>query len=183
MIKRLLRILQREFLDHALDTVQLRKRNRLLAIQRMSTGKSTHGSGFHDQMHAIDLHITTRRQYQQLAARIQTSSQRPNSGRIRRCTDDKRRTTHRGEPLGGVLLGCVDVLVRAELVGEIALLVAGGEGDNFVAHLGCVLDGEMAEPAEALHGNDFAGDDLQFADGVEDCDAGTEDGCVFCWVD
>ena len=53
------------------------------------------------------------------------------------------------EFLGGVLRGGVDVEVRAELFGEGSLVLAAGDGDGAVSGLGGVLDGEVAEAADA----------------------------------
>ncbi len=37
----------------------------------------------------------------------------------------------------------------------------------------------MTETAETLDGDKFAKGDVLFADGIEDSDTGTQDGCVF----
>ena len=59
-----------------------------------------------------------------------------------------------------VLRGGVDVNVRAELLGERSLVLAAGDGDGAIAGLGGVLDGEVAEPAEADDGYSVAGASL-----------------------
>lgn len=68
--------------------------------------------------------------------------------------------------------------MRAELRREVLLLGAGAESNDLVAHLVGVLHGEMAEAAESLDGDDFPGDDLELADGIEDGDPGAENWCV-----
>ena len=50
---------------------------------------------------------------------------------------------------GGVGGLAVDVVGRAELPGERLLVLPAGDGDRAEAHLGGVLNAEVAEPADA----------------------------------
>ncbi len=56
-----------------------------------------------------------------------------------------------------VLRGGVDVDVRAELFGERAFVLAAGDGDGAIAGLGGVLDGKVAESADAEDGDGVSG--------------------------
>ncbi len=79
--------------------------------------------------------------------------------------------------LGWVLRGGVDVDVRAELFGERALILPASDGDGAIAGLGCVLDGEVAEAADAEDGNGVAGARSAIAQGVEGGDTGAKQRC------
>lgn len=52
-----------------------------------------------------------------------------------------------------VFFTTVHVRVRAEIFGELFFGVGAGEGDDFEAHFVGVLEGEVAETAEALDGD------------------------------
>ena len=76
---------------------------------------------------------------------------------------------------GGVLRGGVDVDVRAELFGERSFVCAAGDGDGAIAAFGGVLDGEVAEAADAEDGDSVAGAGSAVAQAVVGGDAGAEE--------
>ena len=78
------------------------------------------------------------------------------------------------EFLGWVLRGGVDVDVRAEFFGERGLCPVRGQWRWCGSRLGCVLDGEVAESADAEDGDGVAGAGSGVAQGVEGGDAGAE---------
>jgi hypothetical protein len=76
---------------------------------------------------------------------------------------------------GGVLGLGVDVVPGAELAGERLFVLAAGDADGLEAHLGGILDAEVAEAAEAEDGDDVAGLCAAVAQGVEGRDAGAHE--------
>ena len=64
--------------------------------------------------------------------------------------------------------------MRAELERELLLVLAAGDGDGVEAHAARELHGEMAEPANALNGDDIARLRAGIAQRVEGGDAGAE---------
>ena len=72
----------------------------------------------------------------------------------------------------GVLRLAVDVDRRAQLAGERLLVLAAGDADRVKAHLRGVLDAEVAEAAQAEHGDDVARPGAAVPQGVERGEAG-----------
>lgn len=183
MLVGLLCVLERELLHHAHDAVQLRESNSLLAVECVAGWEATDRRSLHDQIDRVDLDAATRREDEDFATRLQTAGERADGLGVRRGADDQAGAAHLHELLGRVVLRAVDVLVRAELRGEVPLAVAGRKGHDLVAHLVRVLHRQVSQAAQALHGHDVAGWDLQLADGIEDRDASTQNGRVLSRVD
>ena len=74
----------------------------------------------------------------------------------------------------GIAGGGVDVVNSAEFAGEGSLSLPRPMANGAEAHLPRVLDAEMAEAADALHGDQIAGARARVAQRVENRDAGAE---------
>ena len=74
----------------------------------------------------------------------------------------------------GVLLGAVDVNVRAELLGKRSFVFAARDGHGAIAAFGRVLHAEMAQAADAEDGDGVAGARAAVAQAVEGGDAGAQ---------
>ena len=122
------------------------------------------------------------RQHDQLPSRGQTVHQISHHLRVRRRAHNHRRTTHLRQGLGVILFTRIHIYVGAELLGKLLFRSTAGQRDDFVAHSVCVLQGQVAEAAEALDSDGFAARDLHLAHGIEDCDAGTEERRIACGV-
>ena len=75
----------------------------------------------------------------------------------------------------GVLGLAVDVDRRAQLAGERLLVLAARDADRVKAHLRGVLNAEVAEPAQAEHGDDVARPRAAVAQRVERGEAGAHE--------
>ena len=73
-----------------------------------------------------------------------------------------------------VLRTAVDVVLRPELARETLLVGASAHGGGAETHLRRELDAEVAEAADAEHGNQIARQRAGVAQGVERGDAGAE---------
>lgn len=72
--------------------------------------------------------------------------------------------------------------MSSKLHGEVFLRITGGDGDRSVAHLGCVLQGQVPKPAETLNSHSRTWQDVLPSQAVEDCDTRTEQWTVLCSV-
>ena len=170
----LLDIGQRVFLDHALDVVELGEADGLLAVEGVAAGPALDAAALADQDGGVDLGGPHGRQAQQLAAGSEARQERADGGRVGRRLDDDVGAAQLGQLGGGVLGLGVDVVVGAQLAGEVGLVVARGQHGDLVAHLVGVLHGQVAQAAQALDGDDAALLDVQLADAVEDGHAGAQ---------
>jgi len=83
---------------------------------------------------------------------------------------------------GGVGVFAIDVNVRAEFPGEVAVFGATSNGRNTIAKFVGPLDAEMAEAADALYGDEIAGARTAMAQSVKRCDTGAEKRTGFRWI-
>jgi len=83
---------------------------------------------------------------------------------------------------GGVGVFAIDVNVRAEFPGEVAVFGATSNGRNTIAKFVGPLDAEMAEAADALYGDEIAGARPAVAQSVERCDTGAKKRTGFRWI-
>ena len=123
------------------------------------------------------------RQEQQLPPRRQPIRQIAHDIRIRRRAHNHRRPAHLRQRLRMILLTRIHIHMRAQIFREFLFTAGAGERDDLVAHFIRVLEGQVAEAAEALDRDGFAARDFHLAHGVEDCDAGAENGGVGGGVD
>lgn len=129
-----------------------------------------------------DYEMRLTRQHNQLPSRGQPIHQISHHFWIRRRAHNHRRTTHLRQGLGVILFTGIHIYVGAEVLCKLLFRSAAGQRDDFVAHLVCVLQGQVAEAAEALDADGFAARNLHLAHGIEDCDAGTEERRIACRV-
>ena len=78
------------------------------------------------------------------------------------------------QSLRGISGAGVDVFVRAEFLGQRLLVAAAADGDGAKAHLAGVLNSQMSEAADSLHGYQVAGARAGIAQRVIDGDAGAQ---------
>ena len=74
------------------------------------------------------------------------------------------------------LLAAINVDVCPQVLRELLFGATARERDDFVAHLVCILESQMAETAQTLDCDDFTSGDVHLAHAVEDCDTGAEEG-------
>jgi hypothetical protein len=74
----------------------------------------------------------------------------------------------------GIASGGIDVVGGPEFSREGFFVFASADGESAEAHLSGVLDSQMAESADALHGYQIACARNRVAERVENCDAGTK---------
>jgi len=120
---------------------------------------------------------------EELSACSKTANERSHDLGVRSGDDNQGSAADLLEFLRDISLAGVDVVISAELVGEILLVVAGGQSDGPVAHLASILKSKVTETTETLDGDGVALDDVHLADTVEDSDTGAEQRRKFSGVD
>jgi len=83
---------------------------------------------------------------------------------------------------GGIAVFAIDVKVRAELPGKVAVFGATSNGRNTIAKFVGPLDAEMAEATDALNGDEIARARPAMAESVKRCDTGTKERTGFRWI-
>ena len=75
-----------------------------------------------------------------------------------------------------VLFAAINVDMCPQILRELLFGATARERDDFVAHLVCILESQMAETAQPLDCDDFSSGNIHLAHAVEDCDTGAEEG-------
>lgn len=167
-------IRQRVLFNHALDAVGVGEANGLLAVESVTTGPAVDTAALDDEGNGIKLDGTDGGKAEKLAAGCETANKATDNLGVG-CSLDNNRGTTKLHQLSRAIVGlAVDVVVSAELLGKVGLVVAGGQDGNLVTHLVGVLNSQVAETTETLHGNQVTLLDTHLADAVEDGDTGAQ---------
>jgi hypothetical protein len=174
VLEGLVHFLQRELLNHALDTMRFRKRNRLFAIQCVARRPSVNAQPIINQRWSANRDIANDGKCQQLASRLQPIEQRRDNLGVGRSDRDERSTSQLLQLLSHVGSLGIDVIGRAEFHGKLLLAGPTRKSNGTETHLPAVLDRKMSQTTQALHGDDFASRDIHPPNAVEHGHAGTE---------
>jgi hypothetical protein len=183
MLKGLVDFLKRELLNHALDSMRFRKRNRLFTIQRVPSRPSVDAQPILNQRRSADRNIANDGKRQEFASRLEPIEQRRDDLGVGRCDRDERSASQLLKLLGHICSFDVDVISRSELHGELLLAGPARKRNGAESHFPAVLDRKMSQTTQALHGHDFASRDVHPPNAVEDGHAGTEQRGCFCCID
>lgn len=167
-------IRQRELFNHALDAVCVGEANGLLAVESVATGPPLDAAALDNEANGIELDRTDGCKAEKLAARRETTNKAANDLRVGSSLHNDGSTTKLHQ-LGRAILGlAVDIVVSAQLLGKIGLVVARGQHGDLVAHLVGVLNSQMTQATESLHGDQVTLLDTHLADAVEDGHTGAQ---------
>ena len=140
MLQSLIRLLQRELLNQALHPMRPRKRNRLLAIQRMSRRPAADAQGIQNHGDGVHGDWTDGRVQEEFAHGRQAVEERADDFGVGRRYDDTGGAAEFLKFFRDILRLGVDVVGCSKLHGEVLFVGATGKGDGAVTHLARVLD-------------------------------------------
>jgi len=135
MLVCLLRVFQGERFNQAFNVMKLRESNGLFAVKGMTRRVPSYRSSFLDQVIGADLDHTGWGQHEQMTTRLETTCQRPNSGRIWSCCDDESCSAQFQELLIHIAFRSVNIVVGAKLKGKIAFGISAAQGYNSIPKL------------------------------------------------
>lgn len=118
---------------------------------------------YNPQPRQTPLQVPLTGENKQLADRRETGQKPGNLLGIRVGGHDKRRTTQPFKCWASLLLGRVNVLMGTQLAGKILLVRTVGDGNDPPAKFIGILDGKMAQTAEALDGDGLTRGDVHAA--------------------
>src|SRR5205823_384078 len=145
----LLRLLELEDLHSRADAGEHAEGDGLLGIERAAARPAVDAPAA-EQREGRDLQrIERRRHDEQLAANFKAIDGAGDGFGVGGGRQDQVGAAELLQALGGGYLVRVDVFVCAELTGQLLLVGAARDGDGPKAHPRCILDGEVAEPADA----------------------------------
>src|SRR5437870_4583752 len=102
--------------------------------------------------------------------------------RIRRSGEDHFCAAQFLQFRGGIGVLTIDVNVRAEFPGKVAVFGATSNGRDTIAKFVGPLDAEMAEAADALYGDEIAWARPAMAQSIKRCNTGAEKRTGFRWI-
>src|SRR5215472_12716370 len=168
-------LLQRIALDHRPDSGERAERQGVLGVLRSAGRPAMNGAAGQDDLQRVDGQWLRRdTDHDELAAGREAVYQGRDGLGVRGRGQDHARAAELLQSLRRSAHRAVDVIVRTQLPNELVLVGATTDGHRAEAHLAGALDAEMAEAADALHGDRVAWSRSRVAQGVVDGDAGAE---------
>lgn len=184
---------EREFLNHAVDTMHLSKSDGFFRVKSVTGRPTPHIDALQDHREGVDGDFSHRGQDEDGTTWSATVDEISHDLRVGSGDDNQVSTTQLLQSLGGVLLASVDVVGGAELRGEVLLGGVAGESNLFEklleqfpafqrlentygseTHFSGILYSQMTKASETLDGHRASRRDLHLSHGVEDGDTSTK---------
>src|SRR5262252_9117863 len=164
-------LLQRIALDHRANPGERAERQSVLGVLRGAGRPAMNGAaGQYDLERADRQRLRRRTDHDELPAGREPVHQGRDGLGVGRRGEDDTGAPELLQALRGSAHGAVDVVVRSQLPDERILVGAPADGYRVEAHLTGALDAEMAEAADALHGNQITCSRSRVAQRVVDGD-------------
>src|SRR5229473_1837507 len=175
---RILGLLQREDLVAGGDARERAEGERLLRVLRGAARPSLDPPALADELQRADLdRLRSRPEDDQRAVAGEAVDELARQLGARRGSEDDPGAAEPLQRRRGVALVGVDVLVGAQLERECALVPAARKSDRAETQLARILDAQVAQTADGVHGDEVAGAGPTVAQRVEGGDAGAEEWC------
>src|SRR5262252_3199266 len=168
-------LLQRIALDHRPDSGERAERQGVLGVLRGAGRPAMNGAAGQDDLQRVDGQRLRRdTDHDELAAGREAIYQGRDGLGVRSRGEDRARAAELLQSLRRSAHRAVDVIVCTQLPNERVLVGATTDGRRAEAHLAGALDAEMAEAADALHGDQIAWSRSRVAQGIVDGHPGAE---------
>src|SRR5215467_12268168 len=168
-------LLQRIALDHRANPGEQAERQGVLGVLRGAGRPAMNGAAGQDDLERADGQRLRRcPDNDELPTGREAVYQGRDGLGVRSRGQDHARATELLQSLRRSAHRAVDVIVRTQLPNERVLVGATADGRRAEAHLAGALDAEMAEAADALHGDQIAWSRSRVAQGIVDGHPGAE---------